>query len=108
MLRRSDGSWAKDEKRLQCRKGDQKCDEGVLDRPAALPVLFQAAEVFEGRRSTIDSVRQTGAPHDWRAFYRNAAAEGVTRITAPVSSFRPSNRFCARGVDKQAAHELTS
>jgi hypothetical protein len=57
MLRRSDGSWAEDEKRLQCRKGDQKSDERVLDRPPALPVLFQAADVSKGQRLTTDGVR---------------------------------------------------
>ena len=57
MPRRSDGSWAKDEKRLQCRKGDQKSDEHVLDRPAALPVLFQAADVLKGQRLTTDGVQ---------------------------------------------------
>ena len=75
MLRRSDGSWAEDEKRLQCRKGDQKSDERVLDRPPALPVLFQAADVSKGQRLTTDGV-QTIAPDDWQfVSYRSADAE---------------------------------
>ena len=90
MLRRSEGSWAKDEKRLQRRKGDQKSDEHVLDRPAALAVLFQAADVLKGQRLATDGV-QTIAPDDWRSLYRSADADDVTRITALVSSFRPSN-----------------
>ena len=106
MLRRSDGSWAKDEKRLQCRKGDQKSDEHVLDRPAALAVLFQAADVLKGQRLTTDGV-QTIAPDDWQfVSYRSADAEAVTHITAlrfslcvsdgpqPLS-FRSDTSLCA-------------
>jgi hypothetical protein len=85
MLRRSDGSWAKDEKRLQCRKGDQKSDEHVLDRPAALSVLLQAADVLEGQRLTTDGV-QTIAPDDWQfVSYSSSDAEAVTHITAPCA-----------------------
>jgi hypothetical protein len=65
MLRRSDGFWAKDEKHLKCRKGDQKSDERVLDRPAAVTAPFQATEVFKGRKLMTDSIRQTIAPDDW-------------------------------------------
>jgi hypothetical protein len=57
MLRRSDGYWAKDEKRLQCRKGDQKSNQHVLDHPAALPTLFQATQEFKGQRLTTDGVQ---------------------------------------------------
>ena len=81
MLRRSEGSWAKDENRLQRRKGDQKSDEHVLDRPAALAVLFQAADVLKGQRLATDGV-QTIAPDDWQfVSYRSAVAVAVTHIT---------------------------
>jgi hypothetical protein len=85
MSRRSDGLYTNGEKRLKCSKGDQKSDEGVLDRPAALPALFQATEVFKGQRLTIDGVRQAIAPDDWLfILYRSADAETVTHITAPL------------------------
>jgi hypothetical protein len=85
MLRRSDGSWAKDEKRLQCRKGDQKSNQHVLDRPAALSVLLQAADVLEGQRLTTDGV-QTIAPDEWQfVSYRSSDDEAVTHITAPCA-----------------------
>ena len=81
MLRRSEGSWAKDEKRLQRRKGDQKSDEHVLDRPAALAILFKAADVLKGQRLATDGV-QTITPVDWQfVSYRSADAEAVTHIT---------------------------
>jgi hypothetical protein len=71
---------------LKCGKGDQKSDERVLNRPAAPPVLFQAAEVFEGQRFTTDRVHMS--PDDWLVVsYRGADAEAVTRITAFALSF---------------------
>jgi hypothetical protein len=81
MLRRSDGSWTKDEKRLQCRKGDQKGNERELNHPAARPPLFQAPEVFQGQTLTAESVRQTVSPKLVSVLYWIADAEGVTRIT---------------------------
>ena len=55
-------------------------DERVLNRSAALPVLFQAAEVFEGQRLTTDGVHMR--PNHWLVLsYRSAGAEAVTRIT---------------------------
>jgi hypothetical protein len=83
MLRKSDCSWAEDEKRLQCRKGDQKSDERVLDRLSALPILLQAADVLEGQRLTTTDGVQTIAPDDWQfVWYRSSDAEAVTHITA--------------------------
>jgi hypothetical protein len=61
MLRRSDGLQSNSEERLKCSKGDQKGNERVLDRHAAVPVLFQAPEEFKGQRLTTDGV-QTIAP----------------------------------------------
>jgi hypothetical protein len=85
MSRRSDGLYTNGEKRLKCSKSDQKSDEGVLDRPAALPALFQATEVFKGQRLTIDGVRRAIAPDDWLfILYRSADAKTVTHITAPL------------------------
>jgi hypothetical protein len=67
------------EKCLKCSEGDQKCDERVLDRPAALPGFFQAAEVFKGGVQVI-------APDDWLFVpYPSADAEAVTHITAPCA-----------------------
>jgi hypothetical protein len=102
MLRRSDGSWTKDEKRLQCRKGDQKGNERELNHPAARPPLFQAPEVFQGQTLTAESVRQTVSPKLVSLLYWIADAEGVTRIT---------HRLCHLSVlrmDEPASQRVTS
>jgi hypothetical protein len=93
MLRRSDAFCAKGDISLKSRKREQKSDERILDRHAALSPLFQGPEVFEGQRLTPDNVRQTIAPDDCRTLYRSAHAVDVTRITALMSFFRPSIRL---------------
>jgi hypothetical protein len=80
---RSDGLQANSEKRLKCSKGDQKSDERVLDRLAALPALFQAAEVFRGQRLATNGVQIIAPDNRLFVSYRNTDTEAVIRITVP-------------------------
>ena len=83
MPRSSDGLQTNGEKRLKCSKGDQKSDERVLDRLAAPPALFQAAEVFRGQRLATNGVQIIAPDNRLFVSYRSADPEAVTGITVP-------------------------